>query len=420
MSGLDERLASAHLPALTRDAWLEIDVEALAGNYSLMRELAGPGVEAWAVVKSDGYGHGIEMAAEAFIGAGAERLCIATLDEALYLRRFGVTAPLVLLFPIPVLALETALQAGGLELAASDGAGTRELLLRWQELAGSGTDAEGLALHLEIETGLGRGGVPAEDAVALARQIAQTPGIRLSGVWTHLATAEDEAACRRQVDEFEAAVAAIQGAGINVPMRHMTASGALIAGHGPAYEAVRPGLAMYGVLPPDLPDTERVRDVARRLRPALVLKARPARIETLPVGAGVSYNSRWRAERPSRIATLPLGYGDGFARAYWPGAEVIAGGRRLPVVGTVAMDSVMVDITDAEDLTADDEMVLLGDNGGQAVDADELARRRNTISWEVLTAMAQRLPRVYHARAVPLAVRTLLGLHRPSEGEENV
>lgn len=420
MSSIDERLAAAHLPRLNRDAWLEIDMDALAGNYSLMRELAGPGVEAWAVVKSDGYGHGIEMAAEAFIEAGAERLCIATLDEALHLRRSGVTLPLVLLFPIPALALEAALGAGGVELAASDGAGTRELLARWEGLAGSATGGERLALHMEIETGLGRGGVPVEDAVALAQAIDRAAGVRLAGVWTHLATAEDEAACRQQVEGLDAAVAAIRRAGIDVPMRHATASGALIAGHGPAYEAVRPGLAMYGVMPPDLPDTERVRDVARRLRPALALKARPARIETLPVGAGVSYNSRWRAPRPSRIATLPLGYGDGFTRAYWPGAEVLAGGRRLPIVGTVAMDSLMVDTTDATELTAHDEMILLGSDGRQTVTADELARRRNTISWEVLTAMAQRLPRVYHARAVPLAVRTLLGLHRPSEGEENV
>jgi alanine racemase len=410
MSGIDERLAAAGLPTLTRNAWLEIDLDALAANYRLMRELAGDGVEAWAVVKADAYGHGIEMAARVFVEAGAERLCVATLDEALHLRRLGIDVPIVILFPIPPLALERAVDAGGIELAASDGAGARLLLERWQALAGGSGERE-LSLHLEIESGLGRGGVPASEAARLAVEISSVAGVRLDGVWTHLATAEDDAACAEQLRTYEAAVASVRAAGVEVPVRHATASGALIAGHGPAYEAVRPGLALYGILPPDLPLSERVRAAAERLQPAMALKARPVRIETLPAGSGAGYNSRWRALRPSRVATLPLGYGDGWARAYWPGSEALVRGRRVPFVGTVAMDSIMVDLTDVPEAGLDDELVLLGRQEDGANTADDLARRRNTISWEVVTTMAQRLPRVYHARAVPVAVRTLLSSH---------
>jgi alanine racemase len=407
VSDIDQRLAAAGLAPLTRNAWLEIDLDALAGNYRLMRELAGDGTEAWAVVKADAYGHGIEMAARTFVEAGAERLCVASLDEALHLRQHDLQVPLVLLFPIPPLALERAVDAGGIELAASDVAGTRLLIERWRETAGAGGGRR-LDLHLEIESGLGRGGVPAAEAARLATEISSAAGVRLAGVWTHLATAEDQSACADQVRTFEAAVDSIRAAGVTVPVRHATASGALIAGHGPSYEAVRPGLALYGLMPPDLPRSERVSRVAERLRPAMQLKARPIRIETLATGSGVGYNSRWRAPRPSRIATLPLGYGDGWARAYWPGSEALVRGRRVPFVGTVAMDSIMVDLTDVAEAGLDDELVLLGRHGDVQISADDLARRRNTISWEVVTTMAQRLPRVYHARAVPVAVRTLL------------
>lgn len=403
MSDLDRRLAAAGLPPLPRGAWLEVDVAALAGNVGAVREVVGEGVAIWAVVKADAYGHGIEVASRTFLDAGAERLCVATVDEGLHLRRAGIEAPILVMFALPVGALEAAV-AGGLELTASDARATVDLLARWRSLGGSG-----LALHLEIETGLGRGGVLPADAAAAARMIVEAPGARLAGVWTHFSAAEDEAASAAQVRAFDEALSALGRAGIEAPVRHVAASGVILAGSAPMFEAVRPGLALYGLLPPNLALTDRARTALLRLRPAMALKARPARLETLPAGSGVSYNSRWRAERPSRIATLPLGYGDGWARAYWPGSSVLVRGRRAPTVGVVAMDTLMVDVTDIPEVEPDDEFVLLGEQGGDAITADELAHRRTTISWEVLTAMAQRLTRVYHAGAVPMAVRTLLG-----------
>jgi alanine racemase len=152
-----------------------------------------------------------------------------------------------------------------------------------------------------------------------------------------------------------------------------------------------------------------VRAAVARLRPALSLHCRAVRIDELPAGSGVGYGSHWRAERPSRLATLPVGYGDGYVRAYWPGGEALVRGRRVPLVGVVMMDVVVVDVTSVPDVTLEDEFVLLGRQGDEEISAHELAHRRTTISWEVLTSMAQRLPRVYHRAAVPMAVRTLLG-----------
>jgi alanine racemase len=407
--GIDERLIAAGLPPLSRGSWLEIDLDALAANLRAIQDLVGQGVQVAPVVKSDAYGHGLEQVSLALVEAGAARLCVATLDEGLRLRRGGVSASILVMFMVPVAAVGEAV-AANLELVAGDEPATLALLDHWQGRVGGRAAANGeLALHLEIETGLGRSGVPPARAASVARAIADTPGARLAGIWSHLASSEDEAASAVQVAAFEQAVAAIRQPGIDPPLRHLAASGAIFGGSAPPYEMVRPGLAIYGLLPEELTVAPHARAAAALLQPALTLKARPLRILELPAGSGVGYGSQWRAERPTLVATLPLGYGDGYAKAYWPGGEALVRGRRVPLVGVVMMDVVVVDVSAVPDLTPYDEFVLLGRQGDQEIGANELAHRRNTISWEVLTSMAQRLPRVYHRAAVPMAVRTLLG-----------
>ena len=172
---------------------------------------------------------------------------------------------------------------------------------------------------------------------------------------------------------------------------------------------VRPGLALYGELPDGLPIEGPARDAAAALRPVLKLAARPLRIAEVAAGAPVGYGGRWTAERPSRIATIPIGYGDGYARTSQPGAEALVRGRRVPVVGSIAMDALAVDVTDVPGISRDDEVVLLGAQGGERIAAAELARRRTTIAWEVLSGMAYRVPRVYHRDARPIGERTLFG-----------
>ncbi|HEY7599879.1 MAG TPA: alanine racemase [Candidatus Limnocylindrales bacterium] len=405
-STIDERLAAAGLPALPRGGWLEIDLDALAGNVRAIAELVGAGVQVAPVVKSDAYGHGLEQSARAFVEAGAARLCVASLEEALRLRAAGIGAPIVVLFMVPPAAVGEAVRAG-VELNAGDEAALRAVLEAWPALSRA-TGGE-LALHLEIETGLGRSGVLPARAAAAAAAIARAPRTRLAGVWSHLASSEDQAASAAQVAAFESALEGIRGAGVDVPIRHLAASGGIFGGSAPAYEMVRPGLAAYGLLPEELTVADGARAAAARLRPALALKARPLRIEELPAGAGVGYGSRWRAAQPTRVATLPLGYGDGYAKAYWPGGEALVRGRRVPIVGVVMMDVVVVDVSAIPDLTLYDEFVLLGRQGEHEISANDLAHARTTISWEVLTSMAQRIPRVYHRAAVPMAVRTLTG-----------
>lgn len=404
------RLAAAGLPPLPRPAWLEIDVEALATNLAVVRELAGPGVLVEPVVKADAYGHGLVPVARALVAAGADGLCVATLDEALVLRAAGVRGRISVLFPIPP---DGAIEAARRRIGVAAGDEVHLGRLMTAVAAGGSGSEDGrrppprLDLELEVETGLGRGGLAPDRVAAAGRMIAGVRGARLAGVWSHLQAAEDTILTTAQVSRFEAALAELAAAGIRVPRRHLAASGGLLVGV-PAYDAVRPGLAIYG-LPPDELAAASLPVAARRLRPALSLHARPVRVADLAPGHGISYGPTFRTGRPSRIATLPLGYGDGWPRSLSNRAEALVRGSRVPLVGNVAMDAVMADVSDVPGppVGLDDEVVLLGSQGGQRIGAADLARLRTTNSWEVVTTMSQRLPRVYHASATPLGVRTL-------------
>jgi alanine racemase len=397
-----DRLHAAGLPSLARGVWLEIDLDALSNNVAVVREMVGPRVEVNAVVKADAYGHGLKSVGLAFEAAGVDRLCVASLDEALALREAGVRVPILVLFSIPVDGVEDAAE-NGIEIAAADVPTVHATLSRWQR-APRGRE---LVMQLEVETGLTRAGVKAEDVPALLGSMAVTPGVRVAGMWTHVATPESEEQTVAQVTEFERATARADKAGLVVPPRHMAATGGLLTGRVPIYEGVRIGLGLYGMLPLDLLMPPAQKAFADRLRLAMVLKALPLRVERFPAGVSVSYGGRWTTQRESVIATLPVGYADAIPRPA-PWGQALVKGQRVPLVGTVAMDAVMADVTDVADgVGLEEEFVLLGAQGSDEISALELARARNTIPWEVATGMSYRIPRVYHADSVLRGLRTL-------------
>jgi alanine racemase len=396
---IEARLARAGLPPLGRTAWIEIDGDAIASNVAVIRRLAGEVVAVLPVVKADAYGHGMLPVARILAAAGVDGLCVATLDEAIALVDSGIDVPVLVLYPIPPSGVAEAARRGIGLVAGADGA--LDALL---DAATAADVTSRLVIELEIETGLGRGGVAPEGAVDAARRIVAA-GARLGGVWSHLQEAEVADLTAAQVARFEEALARLAAAGIDVPRRHLAASGALLLDAVPPYDAVRPGLATYGLIPDELAGAgiglEALPPAARELRPALSLHARAVRVTDLPAGHGVSYGPTWRASRPSRIATLPIGYGDGWPRALSNRAEVLVRGVRAPVVGNVAMDATMVDVSDVPGSPVDttDEFVLIGRQGGAEISAAEVARWRTTNSWEVVTAMSARLTRVYDAAA---------------------
>jgi alanine racemase len=408
LPAIEDRLEAAGLPPLPRTAWLELDLDAVRANVASLRRLAGSGVPIHPVVKADAYGHGSVPIARALEDAGVDGLCVATIDEAAELRAAGVTLPVLVLYPVPG---TWAAVAAHERIALSVGDAT--LLERL--LAGIGDDDDGmggaaapLELQLEVETGLGRGGVGVEDVARVVAGLARASGIRLTGLWTHLQASEDAARTAAQLARFEAAIQRARASGLDLPPRHVAASGGLLADVA-AYDGVRPGLTVYGLIPDELERGTLAEDVVSSFRPVLSLHARPVRVADLPAGWGVSYGPTFVTARPSRIATLPLGYGDGWSRALSNRADALVRGMRVPIVGNVAMDAIMVDVTDVPGpaVGPDDLFTLIGSQGGERIEVADVARTRTTNSWEVVTGMARRLPRVYHSAAGPVAVRFL-------------
>ncbi len=404
---LEARLRAAGLPPLPRSAWLEIDVTALAANVATIRSLLEPGVRLAAVVKADAYGHGLVPTVRALVGAGVECLCVATLDEALAVADVATGVPILALFQPPADGMCEA-AARGIEVTLS-AEGTIAELAR----LGLPPDRP-LHVHLEIDSGLGRAGVTAERAAAVAEGLREIPGVRLVGVWTHLASAHDASASAEQASRFARAAEALEAAGARGVLRHICATGGVLGRTAPRYDMVRIGLALYGLLPEAFPVAPDARAAAARLRPAMSLRARPLRVADVQPGEGVGYGARWRADRPSRVATLPVGYGDGWAYASAGRTSALVRGRRVPLIGSVAMDAVAADVTDVPGVGLGDEFVLLGEQGGERITALDLARERATIPWEIITAMARRLPRVYDSDGHVLSVRTLSGEARGS------
>jgi alanine racemase len=409
------------LPPLPRSAWIEVDLDAAISNARLLAGSLPEGVRLEAVVKGDAYGHGAVPLARALIGAGVRSLSVATCDEGLELRQAGIEVPILVLFPIPpeltVLAMRHCLSLT---------AGDRTLLERTLDILNGLSDDDVppdriLPLHLEVETGLGRGGLREDEVAAAAAAIEGCPRARLAGLWSHLQAAGNAALTAGQADRLGVASSLLEEVGISRPDRHIAASGGLLASHTPTFDVVRIGLALYGIVPEGLDVDERHAAAAAGLRPILSLRARPVRVAELPAGTGVSYGPTFVTTRASRIATLPLGYADGWPRSLTNKAEVLVRGGRVPTVGTVAMDAVMVDVTDVpgEPVGVDDEFTLIGRQGPEAITATDVARWGNTISYEIVTAMSGRLPRVYYAAATAVQMRTVaydLGRGEAHEG----
>ncbi len=366
------------------------------------------------VVKADAYGHGAVPIALALQAAGADGLSVATLDEAYELRAGGVTLPVLVLYPIPA---GHAADAAAARIATSLGPGLGGLrILEAATAAARAGSPVPLEVHVEVETGLGRGGALPGDVSTLVDEVRRTPGVTLGGIWTHLAAADDAAYSRGQDSLFGAALAPLAdalspGTGETSVRRHLAGSGGLLGGDVARWDAVRAGIAVYGLVPDGVAPAASATGAAARLRPVMALKARAVRVLELPKDHGVSYGPVFVTARPSRIATLPVGYGDGWHRILTGRASALVRGVRVPLVGRVAMDGLMADVTDVPGtpVNEDDEFVLLGEQDGDRITAYDLASASGTISYEIMTAMARRLARVYHAAGSVVGVRTLTG-----------
>jgi alanine racemase len=362
---------------------VEIDHGALRHNLGLVRGVAGPDRQVIAVVKANAYGHGADEVSRTLLGAGVERLAVATLGEGLALRAAGISAPLLVLWALGEPEAMEAI-AHDLEPIVYDEPG---IALLERSAAEAGRRA---SVHLKIDTGLGRQGADPSLAVELAIRVQRSRHLQLAGSFSHLAVpGEDDAYTEVQLLRLAQALDAMRSAGVNPGLVHVSATGGILAGAGAFADAVRPGLGLYGMLPSWAGD----RDPG--LRPVLSLKAMPLRTFDLSAGAAVGYGLRFRAARPTRIATLGIGYGDGWPRAHANNGRVLVRGTFASIVGAVSMDGLTVDIGHIDDVTYGDEFVLIGEQMGARISAEEVATERRTINYEVTTALRGRLPRLH-------------------------
>lgn len=361
-----------------------VDLGAIARNLGRVRALIGPQVGVYAVVKADGYGHGAVQVARTLEDAGARAFAVSLVEEGLELRRSGLVAGILVLGAVYGEAHAEALRHD-LTPVVND-LGTVERFAMAARRIGHAS----VRIHIKVDTGMSRLGVPAAELGAFLDGCARFPEVEVVGLATHLACADadDEAPTREQLRRFEACRAACARAGL-VPRRlHVANSAGLVRFAESRYDAVRPGIALYGLAGGPAA-------AIAGLEPALEWTTRIVAVHEVPEGTGVSYGATFRTRRRTRLATLPLGYADGYPRALSNVGEVIIGGRRAPVVGNVCMDMFMVDVTDVPSAQIGDEVVLLGRRGGAEITADDLARWAGTLHYEILTGISKRVPRAY-------------------------
>jgi len=374
-------------PSRFRPAWAEVDLAALRHNVEVLRRIASPAAVC-AVVKADGYGHGSVAVARAAVEAGAAGLAVALVEEGVVLRDAGIHAPILLLSEPPA-------AAGAASEVVAQRLTPTVYTAEGIEAFGAAAASIGrpLGVQLKVDTGMHRVGADPATAVELARRVHEHPHLELEAVWTHFAVADDaaqEEVTARQQQRFADACAAIEAAGVPVPVRHAAnAAGTLYAGA--HLDVVRPGIAAYGYDPdPSRPNPD--------LRPVLSLKAEVSFCKVLEAGERLSYGLRYEVRQRSMIATVPLGYADGVPRRLGEtGACVLIGGRRRPIAGTVTMDQILVDCGPPEEagVARGDEVVLLGRQGDDEITADDWAERLGTISYEILCGIGPRVPRIH-------------------------
>ena len=358
-----------------------IELGAVERNCATLKRELGA-AELCAVVKADGYGHGADACAAAALAGGATRLAVATGTEAARIGRRFPQVPLLTMGALDQEDLDTALAAGAEIALWRDG---------FRELAAARGRAQGrpVRVHVKFDSGMGRLGTPDPgEALALARACAEDPMLELAGVWTHFATADEPESgfFDEQLRRFTAVAEAVKAEFPRVTA-HAANSAAVFRDSRSHFDMARCGIAVYGLDPFQGDAAE------RGLEPALSLRSYVADVKRFPAGASAGYGQAWRAPADTWVGVLPLGYGDGVRRGLSNNAEVLVRGRRQPLVGTVSMDNVTIDLGPETEVQPGDEAVLIGSQDGEAIRAEEVAGRLETINYEVTCGISARVPR---------------------------
>ena len=364
-----------------------IDHESLRWNFRQIRSAVGSQIKILCMVKANGYGHGAPAIAQTLAAEGADAFGVATTEEAVELRRHGITKSILVLTGVYLDQLELFFDYKLTAVAHEIGA------LRQLDDAVA-RRGENLDLHLKIDTGMGRiGFLPAEIDLWL-RQLTQLKAVKIEGIFSHFSHAESVEGhyTRKQFEVFNSVIQRLRDEGIAPPLIHLANSAATITLPAAYFNMVRPGLMLYGIYPTP--------SMAGRisLKPVLSWKTRILQVKQVPTNTSISYGQTFITKHESLIATLPVGYADGYPRLLSNRGQALVGGKRAPLAGRVCMDLTMLDVTDIGKIQQGDEVVLLGAQGNESISADEMAAWADTISYEILTSIGARVPRIHYNR----------------------
>jgi alanine racemase len=368
-----------------RPVWAEVDLDKLAHN---MREIRRNAVseDIIAVIKADGYGHGALDIAPTLLQNGATRIAVAVLNEAVELRRGGIEEPIMVLGFTPPSLIDMLLRYDIEQTVYS-----YDLAKEISQLAKKKNKV--VKIHIALDTGMGRlGFLPNDESAEEVYKISRLPNIIIEGLFSHFSSADegDKTYTNMQLDRYTAFYNKLITKGVKVNIRHIANSAAIIDMPQSHFEAVRPGIILYGYYP-----SEQVFKDKIDLKPVMSLKTNIVHIKNLPAGEYISYGREFKTCKESVVATLPVGYADGYTRLLFNKAKVIINGSFVPVIGRICMDQCMVDVTEIENVKVGDEVVLMGEQKGLSFTADHIAELIGTISYEVTCMISKRVPRVY-------------------------
>ena len=365
---------------------VEIDLAALASNVRWIKARVGGRVALMAVIKANAYGHGAPAVARTALQNGANLLAVANLAEAIELREAGIDAPILVLSYMPVGAIRDAIEY-------HVGISVYDSALAEQCISAASRANEKLKVHIKVDTGMGRLGVSPHAAHTVCRQLRDAVGIRLEGIYTHFATAdEDPLYMREQLTTFNRVLAQLCTGGVQFDYIHAANSAAVLNCRDSYFNVVRPGILLYGLEP--MPQGES----ANYLQPVMSWKTQVAQVKSLPPDSPVGYGNAYRTRGAETIAILPVGYADGLRRSPDTWREVLIHGQRAPLVGRVSMEKITVNVSHIPDVKIGDEVVLLGQQGEENISADEIAGWIGSNNYEVVTSIAPRMPRSFQSR----------------------
>jgi len=367
--------------------WTVIDLNAIASNVRKLRSIINPGARLMTVVKADGYGHGAVKVARTALENGADHLGVARIDEGIELRKAGISAP--------VLIFGHTAQERANDLIDHDLTPTVYTLDSARAFCRTaGFRGKPLGVHIKVDTGMGRLGLmrEASHTTDMIMEIAKLSHIDIQGIFTHFASADsrDKTFAREQFKRFTDILAQLKTRGINPGICHAANSAAVIDMPETHLDMVRTGIATYGLYPSGEVDKGKI-----NLTPALTLKTRIIHLKQFPEGHCLGYGGTWKSIRPSRIATLPIGYADGLKRMLSSKGYMLVKGRKAPIVGRICMDMTMLDVTEIPDISAGDEAIIIGSQANNEIHADALANEIDSINYEIVTTIGQRVTRVY-------------------------